>query len=108
MTFVHEERRKMRLIDADVLERMWEIDTALNQLREIGKDLCRKMDDVQKIRHGHWAVITKDDSDAWCVIKCTNCGFFDPYPSSRKEIEEDGINYNYCPNCGALMDEVEE
>lgn len=103
-----------RLIDADKLvKKALERDGVLSLKVEDIKSICgipieEIIVDAEPIRHGHWVVITKEDSDGWCVIKCTNCGFFLPYLSSRKEIEEEDINYYYCPICGAKMDEVEE
>ena len=47
-------------------------------------------------KHGHW--IEADSGD--CCYKCSECGFLrDAYILDES---------NYCPNCGAKMDEVEE
>lgn len=46
-------------------------------------------------KHGHW--IEADGGD--CCYKCSECGFLrDAYILDVS---------NYCPNCGAKMDEVE-
>lgn len=47
-----------------------------------------------RVRHGHWVI---DMHGNWACSLCGN----DPYHDNMK-------NMNYCPNCGARMDEVEE
>ena len=47
--------------------------------------------DVQEVRHGRWI----DDETAYICSVC-----FHGSPS--------GAKWNYCPNCGAKMDEVSE
>ena len=59
--------------------------------------------DVQEVRHGKWEwneSIKTEDMDGWFIDEqgyvCSECGFI-------------GVdNFNYCPNCGAKMDEVSE
>ena len=59
--------------------------------------------DVQEVRHGKWEwneSIKTEDMDGWFIDEqgyvCSECGFI-------------GVdNFNYCPSCGAKMDEVEE
>ena len=46
--------------------------------------------DAQEVKHGHWTVTP-------IYIICSECG--ESFPL---------VPQNYCPNCGALMDEVEE
>ena len=45
--------------------------------------------DAQPIRHGHW-------DSRQLVYECSECGHMGY------------SNMNYCPNCGAKMDEVKE
>lgn len=46
--------------------------------------------DAEPVKHGHWC-------NTWdTFIKCSECGRFT------------GGKYNYCPFCGAKMDEVEK
>lgn len=45
-----------------------------------------------RVRHGHWI------STGFMEVKCSICG------AIQHELEDT----NYCPNCGAKMDEVEE
>ena len=55
------------------------------------------------MRHGKWEwneSIKTEDMDGWFIDEqgyvCSECGFI-------------GVdNFNYCPNCGAKMDEVSE
>lgn len=59
-----------------------------------------KLVDVAEVRHGHWKGINRNkynDDEATCSI----CGvtFSSGY--------SDPSWWNYCPNCGAKMDEVE-
>ena len=49
---------------------------------------------VDPVKHGHWELSPFDGN--WTCSKCGN----KPYHSNMK-------NMNYCPNCGAKMDEVE-
>ena len=48
--------------------------------------------DVEPVRHGQWIY------DHWCEFRCSVCGeFSNSKPYRGKE--------NYCPNCGAKMNE---
>lgn len=99
----------MRLIDADAV--MEDIKTSMNCLTEVGipinaEFLWGKLNDAlgnaetvdaEPVRHGHW--IEDDDGDG---RHCSICGEDYCYIISNCEL------YNYCPNCGAKMDEVEE
>lgn len=49
--------------------------------------------------HGRW--ISKNHHGYEWVFVCSNCGYIDGYPFNDRS--------NYCPNCGAKMDEpIEE
>ena len=52
------------------------------------------------VRHGHW--VERDDGEIY--YKCSSCGFH-AYGVALEILEG---NYNYCPHCGAKMDEVED
>ena len=56
--------------------------------------------DAAPVRHGRWELVeyqcTPLDTDQTLV--CTECGF----------AHQNDDWYNYCPNCGAKMDEVSE
>lgn len=56
--------------------------------------------DVAEVRHGRW----EKDNDTAFFWKCSECG---AYLFWRKEeyLLRDTDEPNYCPNCGAKMDE---
>lgn len=54
-------------------------------------------EDVEKVRHGRW-ITPKGYSN---MLLCSECDT----PYEKKEFE---ITPNYCPRCGAKMDEVEK
>ena len=70
--------------------------------REIASDtedaLCRlDAEDVAPVRHGRWyqdAIYYGEDGSPCIVDICTECGAYGYY-----------ADFNYCPNCGAKMDE---
>ena len=56
--------------------------------------------DAEPVRHGHWITQFDDLFPMESTIECSACG--------EKEWMMTIINHNYCPNCGAKMDEVAE
>lgn len=54
--------------------------------------------DVAPVRHGRW--ISKNHHGYEWTFVCSNCGYVDGYPFNDR--------HNYCPNCGAQMDEKED
>ena len=70
----------MRLIDADEL-----MAVVWGQIAEVVMDVPT----IDPVRHGRWEV----QLDARRFCKCSICGFRPEY------------KYNYCPNCGAMMEE---
>ena len=68
--------------------------------REDAADCIRYMDaaDVAPVRHGRW--ISKNHHGYEWVFVCSNCGYIDGYPFNDR--------HNYCPSCGAKMDETVE
>ena len=55
-----------------------------------------KGEDVVPVRHGHWVDLFDGRKLEFKYYECSVCGI-----SQRRE-------YNYCPMCGAKMDEVRE
>lgn len=57
--------------------------------------------DVQEVKHGRWIDVVGAGGMLGTFVgwKCTICGY---------EITDRYGQYNYCPNCGSRMDEVEE
>lgn len=56
--------------------------------------------DVQEVKHGQWIVehgVLAGDGIYGDMGKCSVCG-----------VRLRDYEWNYCPNCGAKMDEVEE
>ena len=83
-----------RLIDADKI-----FYTELPNTSEAFafRSLIDKMPTVDAVRHGHWKV------EEWInTIFCSECG------NSWHIMDNDTETFNYCPNCGARMDEVED
>lgn len=54
-----------------------------------------------RVKHGHW-VFSQDDAEGTCSC-CQYPIYGKPYNGQYLITP-----YNYCPNCGAKMDEVEE
>ena len=85
----------MRLIDADELtERLWRFGLGT---REEVAGLVANMPTIEAepIRHGHWQ---RGEDMFGNYYKCSVCD----------STEDIGWGFDYCPNCGAKMDEVTE
>jgi hypothetical protein len=97
----------MRLIDADAMQRQAYEDNfdgkisdgmlfAVNWLLERAPTI-----DAEPVRHGKWA------NDAMGVLRCSECNAQAPWRFIG--IMYDEVDYrwkaNYCPQCGARMDE---
>lgn len=54
--------------------------------------------DVAPVVHGRW-IDNEHHGYNWVFI-CSNCNYVDGYPFNDR--------HNYCPNCGARMEEDEE
>lgn len=54
--------------------------------------------DVAPVTHGRW--ISKNPHGYEWTFVCSNCGYVDGFPFNDR--------HNYCPNCGAKMDETVE
>ena len=54
--------------------------------------------EAKPVVHGRW--ISKNHHGYEWVFVCSNCGYIDGYPFNDR--------FNYCPNCGAKMDEKED
>lgn len=67
------------------------------------KTLCHFLyyahgEDVAPVRHGKW-LFTTTDIQGLSMRVCSECGFQYPFALQK---------FNYCPVCGARMDEEEE
>lgn len=87
----------MRLIDADALLQravphgwstpLWVSDIMIEDAPTI---------DAEPVRHGHW--IGKPIA-GYGTVRCSACG---------NVFSENNGKWNYCPDCGAKMDEVND
>jgi hypothetical protein len=104
----------MRLIfDAEAFEKsvrtdFWEHytdchDTDQTNLLDLMMDNLAEQPTIEAkpVVHAHWNYDGEDDWSGMCSWFCSNCGSF-------IETEEDTLSYgyNFCPACGATMDEV--
>ena len=103
MTSVHWGKEMMRLIDADkliaLLNKKYGGDENINEsvLYLVGAISGASTVDAESVRHGHW-VIERGET----VMHCNSCGWAYEYYGGLEE------EWNFCPHCGAKMDEVED
>lgn len=93
-----------RLIDADALPKY--DGTALSAVA-----VAKAVEDaptVDPVRHGRWIKESKTSKGG--IFACSVCGrwAYSPWVGSRKSPKPNVCRYEYCPHCGAKMDEVEE
>ena len=85
----------------------WSVDRARDEIKGLDAAMCeiQNLPTIDPVKHGRW------DKDSIAFYwRCSKCGaivksnlwdvFLDPFSSHR--------NLNYCPNCGAQMEEVTE
>jgi len=87
-----------RYIDADELKKAFQHTEDAEYCRWTLSGVLGEIDDmptadVQEVKRGLWI---EEERPTCYVYRCTACG------------DEFDAPYNYCPNCGAKMDEVEE
>lgn len=78
----------------------WERVVALTQLKEIGKGLGERMDDVRPVKWGKWIVEKIEDPILEPIgvresFRCSECDY--------GYVSFDQKRHNFCPNCGADM-----
>lgn len=104
----------MRLIDADKLieETQEHIDewNGWEDTRggmKIIQEVIREMPtvDAEPIRHGHWIPLYPHDAPITNLYKCSVCGL--GYEDDDTDCEV-YYPWNYCPHCGAKMNEVND
>lgn len=58
--------------------------------------------DVEPVKHGHWVEVQRiHETDHTAICECSLCG-------DTVWVYDGQRAWNYCPNCGAKMDEVED
>lgn len=75
-----------------------EVCTDSNDVLEIlSRFAAIKTDDVEPIRHGEWKNdrLVTTSGGTYGVRRCSECEAY---------YQDIGYGWNYCPNCGALMD----
>ncbi len=94
----------MRLIDADAKELRQRININFGSVtRFIVKSILKDAPTIEAepVKHGRWEKTEDDFYMGLTIFKCSVC---------REEwvfedmSDVDGLNYHYCPNCGAKMD----
>ena len=85
----------MRLVDADMLIKTIPTEE-INARMAIA---TAPTIEAEPIKHAHWIHehLASTNGGSYAVVRCSNC--LSQYPITEE---------NYCPNCGAKMDEVEE
>ena len=86
----------MRLIDADEIRWVdhYDSDGNLTKYKVAYSDEMPPTVDAVPVRHGKWIFNPKDAIEMMFTLpKCSECG------------AESADGGNYCPNCGARMDE---
>ena len=102
-----------RLIDADALKELiannvYPVQDAFND-RDYGMfwtgGIEKAIDNaptVDPVKHGHWVEQEHEDWKWSKEYRCSECGQY------RLVTTPVGREWNYCPSCGAKMDEVED
>lgn len=96
----------MRLIDADKLVKTFcshcvDHDECKSECMDLKIIKSMKTVEAEPIRHGYWIPINPDVYGA-DLFSCSVCGIYSGDGHCRKEFD-----YEYCPWCGAKMDEKE-
>lgn len=108
----------MRLIDSDALRKRlikqrdasaakqnygweWEYNGWNGAILQIGCEMIEHPVDAVPVRHGRWTPCEKDKWDHGAyALRCSECGG-GYHLTSDKTLS----TWNYCPDCGARMDE---
>lgn len=99
-----------RLIDADKLKAhyaWWKGGTREMTMDEAKSDFDTIIDlqptiAAEPVKHGGWEKNGEIMMFGDIPVKCSQCGFKTLQDALHR------MDYHYCPNCGARMDEVEE
>lgn len=93
----------MRLIDADALTAQMEADAEHMEEPVAKMFTFAAINDIKHAptiepKKGKWI----NDADDWPYPECSVCG------KNALEVQEWGFKSNYCPHCGARMENSEE
>ena len=108
----------MRLIDADALYKSFGASGNCNNCpldaykcqyynEHTFMEFCERIDDAPivdavHVKHGHWIEVQRiHEKDHTAICECSLCG-------DTVWVYDGQRAWNYCPNCGAKMDEVTE
>lgn len=58
-----------------------------------------EIDDDLLVKHGEWKIAERDMTKHTVIVECSECNALLELPMYAL-----GLNYNFCPNCGAKMD----
>ena len=94
----------MRPIDADVLAQFRDYD-----LPKDPNDKCFSENDIKLMIH-MMPTICSIRIGKWirCKYGGWRCSYCDCFVRRKNPLKGNIWNYNFCPNCGARMDEVDE
>lgn len=73
----------------------WQFANGFNMGLTAAEVAIKKLPSAEPMRHGKWEC-TYSPNGFLLEQKCSECGLTFEEPS--------GVDYNYCPNCGARMD----
>ena len=100
----------MRLIDADDLgKRIWYGNTDPVILRGYASGLVDAAPTIEAepVKHGRWLITQEPLS--WHDVNCVECSAcHESWIYDEDYGFDDLCDWNYCPNCGARMDEEDE
>lgn len=99
--------KKMRLIDADdLLERMkfFKDSGGYTNWELLAFEMVDASPTVDTERHGHWISLYPCEEPITNLFKCSVCGM--GYEDDDTDCQV-YFEWDYCPHCGAKMDEVE-
>lgn len=82
----------MRLIDADKVPYV-----VINGFEYAQKEDIDQMDDIDPVKHGYWRTFTPLAQPRYVCSEC--------FATGKYHVWSDVDGLNYCPHCGAKMDE---
>ena len=94
----------MRLIDADAIFNC-KVLLVSDKTYDAVRAVIERIDNaptVDPVKHGHWIEVQRiHEKDHTAICECSLCG-------DTVWVYDGQRAWNYCPNCGAKMDEVED